>query len=372
MAQEIVRAGAAQQKSPARQAGSAEGLRPKPSGKAATAHLSGQQKAAVIVRLLLAEGEKLPLTSLPESLQTELTTQIAALRLIDRATLNAVVEEFLETLDQVGLAFADGLHGALTLLGGQISEAASERLRRILAQSEDADPWAQVEAALDPVLTALLNGESPQIAAVTLSRLSTQKAASVLGAMEGDNARRVALAMAHTDNVSPEVVRRIGLALARQIDARPKRAFASDPSRRVGAILDITPSALRDTMLSGIEAEDAEFARGVRRAIFTYADIPDRLTALDVPRVVRVLDQDVLLTVLAGTLGQGDPRSEAASEHLLANVSQRMAATLREEAEARGSITSRDLDAAMTEIVSTIRGLATAGDIKLVQPEDEG
>ncbi len=373
MGQEIVRAGAGRDPLRAQQMALAEGLAlmPKRPQNAATAHLTGQQKAAVIVRLLLAEGGQLPLTSLPDSLQTELTTQIAAMRLIDRATLDAVVEEFLDTLDQVGLAFSDGLHGALSLLGDHISEDASERLRAMLAQSDQSNPWGHVEAASDQVLSELLNGESPQIGAVTLSRLSTKKASAVLSLMEGGLARRVALAMAHTERISPQVVHRIGQALARQIDARPKRAFASDASRRVGEILDISPAPLRDSMLSGIEAEDADFARGVRRAIFTYGDFPERLAPLDVPRLVRELDQEVLLTVLSGTLGQKDTRNDAASEFILANLSQRLGATLREEAEMSGSVNPRDLDSALKRIVATVRGMAQAGDIKLVQPEED-
>ena len=372
MGQELVRSGGGQDQLRAQQMALAEGLAlmPKRPPNAATAHLTGQQKAAVIVRLLLAEGGHLPLAGLPEAMQTELTTQVAALRLIDRATLDAVVEEFLDTLDQVGLAFGGGLHGALSQLSDHISVGASERLRALMAQSDQADPWGHVETASDQVLAELLDGESPQIGAVTLSRLSTKKASAILALMNGDLARRVALAMAHTERVSPQVVHRIGLALARQIDARPKRAFVSEASRRVGEILDISPAQLRDSMLSGIEAEDAEFARGVRKAIFTYGDIPERLQKSDVPRLVRELDQEVVLTALSGTLGQKDSRNEATSEFLLGNLSQRLAATLREEAEMTGSVNPRDLDAALKTIVATVRAMAEAGDIKLITPAD--
>ena len=54
--------------------------------------LTKRQKAAVIVRLLLAEGVELKLSDLPESLQTELAHQMSTMRFIDRMTLKSVVD----------------------------------------------------------------------------------------------------------------------------------------------------------------------------------------------------------------------------------------------------------------------------------------
>ncbi|MFY8146973.1 MAG: flagellar motor switch protein FliG, partial [Rhodobacter sp.] len=93
--------------------------------------MTGRVKAAVIVRLLLAEGAPLPLSSLPEHMQAALTEQIGRMRLVDRTTLGAVVEEFLNELEQVGLSFPGGIEGALTMMDGHISTTAANRLRRL-------------------------------------------------------------------------------------------------------------------------------------------------------------------------------------------------------------------------------------------------
>ena len=71
-----------------------------PSGRRIQA-LSGRQKAAIVVRLLLAEGADLNIASLPEDMQTALTETIGEMRLIDRDTLSAVIGEFVETMEQV-------------------------------------------------------------------------------------------------------------------------------------------------------------------------------------------------------------------------------------------------------------------------------
>ena len=63
--------------------------------------LTAREKAAVIVRLLLAEGGTLPINTLPEHLQSALAEQMSLMRLVDRTTLDRVVSEFLEQLQQV-------------------------------------------------------------------------------------------------------------------------------------------------------------------------------------------------------------------------------------------------------------------------------
>ena len=112
-----------------------------------------------------------------------------------------------------------------------------------------------------------------------LSKLPVPKAAELLGRLPGDKARRVAYAVSLTGNVDPETVRRIGQSLAAQLDTQPARAFDTGPVERVGAILNVSPAATRDDVLQGLQETDADFAEQVRRAIFTFVHIPDRLAA---------------------------------------------------------------------------------------------
>ena len=71
-----------------------------PQGRGATlARLTRRQKAAIVVRFLLNEGAEVPLTELPEALQATLTTQMGAMRYVDRSTLADVVAEFASELE---------------------------------------------------------------------------------------------------------------------------------------------------------------------------------------------------------------------------------------------------------------------------------
>ncbi|OYU17598.1 MAG: flagellar motor switch protein FliG [Rhodobacteraceae bacterium PARR1] len=324
---------------------------------------SPREKAAIIVRLLLAEGSPLPLASLPEHMQASLTEQIGQMRLVDRATMAEVVQEFLDRLDQAGLAFPAGIEGALGLMDGHSSATAASRLRRLAGASAKADPWDRLVALPPERLLPVLQDEAVEVAAVMLSKLPVPKAADLLGRLPGDRARRIAHAVSMTGNVDPETVRRIGLSLVGQLDAQPPRAFDTDPVARVGAILNVSAAVTRDEVLSGLDAEDAAFAEEVRRTIFTYAHIPARVAPRDVPKLLRVVDPAVLVTALA--FG-----GETVAEHLLANISQRMAQSLREEMAERGQVRAKDGEAALTSVVTAIRQLEAAGEVSLVQPEE--
>lgn len=331
--------------------------------------MSGREKAAIIVRLLLTEGSALPLKSLPDDLQTALTEQMGAMRSVDRATLRAVVEEFVTRLNSVGLSFPGGLERALDLLESHISPAAATRIRSQRASNTHADPWDRIAALGTDRLLAVLNEESTEIGAVLLSKLAVAQAAELLGKLPGDRARRLAYGVGKTGHVQPETVRQIGLSLIGQLSATPLRAFTAEPEERVGAILNIAPALTRDEVLAGLGEEDAEFADKVRKAIFTFADIALRIEGRDIPKVTRGIDQAQLITALASATSAEDA---ASAEFILANMSQRMAATLREEMAGRGAIKPKDADAAQTALVAAIRDLQSSGEITLRTEEEEG
>ncbi|MFM7334612.1 MAG: flagellar motor switch protein FliG [Tabrizicola sp.] len=331
--------------------------------------LTPRQKAAVIVRYLLTEGTSIPLSSLPEHMQAALAEQMGQMRLVDRSTLNEVVDEFLSELESVGLAFPGGIEGALSIMDGHISQSAAQRLRRMSSTSSKIDPWERITTLPPDRLLPILLNEAVEVGAVMLSKVPVGKAAELLGKLPGERARRVAYAVSLTGNVDPETVRRIGAALLAELDNQPPKAFDQGPVERVGAILNISPSLTRDDVLLGLEAEDAAFAAEVRKAIFTFTHIPTRLNPRDTPKITRLVEQPQLVTALTAAMGK--PGLEEAAEFILANISQRLAQGLREEIGARGRVKEKDAEEAMNAIIGAIRTLETSGEITLIQPEEE-
>jgi flagellar motor switch protein FliG len=336
--------------------------------RAAAARLTRRQKAAIIVRFLLKEGADVPLTDLPEPLQESLTTQMGAMRYVDRTTLAEVVGEFASELEAMGLTFPNGVAGALSALDGRISPQTAARLKKEAGVRQFGEPWEQVRAADVDDLLDILQRESTEVAAVTLSKLDVARAAELLGKLPGDIARRITYAVSQTEAVTPDAVDRIGLALAAQLHDVPEMAFPEGPVQRVGEILTFSAAATRDDVLSGLDETDEDFARLVRKAIFTFVHIPDRVTPVDVPKLTREVDQTVLVTALASaSAGELGP----AADFILDNMSKRMAEALREEIEELGAVKPRDGEDAMTQVVNAIRQLEAAGEITLKASDDD-
>jgi flagellar motor switch protein FliG len=315
----------------------------------------------------LKEGAKLSLDDLPEAMQVELTHEMGALRTIDKATLEGVVREFLEEFENLGATFSGGLEGALELLDGALSEQNLRRLRRQTGVIVQGDPWVVIGRLEAADIAGMLKRESIETGAVILSKLPVSKSAEVLAHVPGDLARKITYAVSHTDSVDPDTVRTIGHALAAQVTEESPRAFPEAPVARIGAILNNSPAQTRDGVLDGITEEDAELGAEVRKAIFTFEDIADRVAPRDVPKIARAVDQEVLITALAGA---AEGAEETAAEFILENMSKRMAAQLREDIEDRGTVKPKDREAAMMDVVGAIRDMEAAGELELIAREE--
>jgi flagellar motor switch protein FliG len=331
---------------------------------------SRSRKAAMVVQMLLAGGQRLALSSLPEETQLRLTRELGAMRTVDRATLLQVVAEFARDLEAVALTAPGGVENALTALDGQISPAAAAKIRQEASKTQGGDPWAQVMALSPQDLRPIAEAEALEVCAVLMSKLPVAKAAELLGLVPGERARRIAYAISRTSAITPSAVACIGQALASQYAGVLAPVFSQPPVQRVGAILNSVGAATRNSVLAGLNDDDSSFADDVRKAIFTFPDIPARLMVSDVPKVIRNVENADLITALAVAQTAGGPDAESA-DFVLSNMSQRMADSLREEISERGKVKKSDGEAAMSAVVGAIRAAADAGEIVLISPEEE-
>ncbi len=331
------------------------------------AHLSGIEKAAILVQALAQDGKPFSLEHLPDEAQARLVRAIANLGEVEPGTVAAVRKEFAERMKRPGLGGAEGVKKALELLGDSVSPSVAARLR---AQSGGTklvgDPWERIGEQESEDLLPALDRESVEVAAVILSKLKVSKAAELLGLMPGERARRLTYAISVTSAVSPDAIHRIGKALAGVLAIQPNRAFEEGPVERVGAILNFSRAATRNTVLEGLDETDKDFAEEVRKAIFTFGNIPERIDPRDIPKIVRQVDQDVLVRALASALLTD---LKTAGEFLLGGLSQRMADSIKGEIEDIGEVSEEAGEEAMGAVVAAIRELEASGEIYLIADE---
>ena len=333
---------------------------------ASPGRLSRLQKAAVIYRMLGSLGMSLPQGALSAEEQTQLDGAMTTLGGIDPLELAAVVDEFLTAVvppgPQAGPPALPGLPLAdLPMLDPVLPAFGSG------APAPPEDPWDRVVEQDPAVLLSVLETEAPEVGAVVLSKLKVSRAAELLGMLPGPHARRITYGVSLIADIAPETVARIGTALASELGRERPRAFSGGPVERVGAILNFSRAATRNDVLVGLDETDPTFATAVRKSIFTYLNIPARVGPRDVPKLLKKVDQKVLVTALAASTTE---EARPTAEFILANISQRMADSLRGEVEEMDEIAAADGESAMTGVVAAIRELEEAGELYLVAEEE--
>jgi flagellar motor switch protein FliG len=330
--------------------------------------LTRLQKAAVIYRMLGSLGMSLPEGALTAEDEALLARAMEGLGGIEPVELAAVVDEFLLTLsppaEPAPPAAFPGLPGLPDL---PMIDPLPPPSGAAPSGAMAADSWDIVTDQEDAALLSVLETEAPEVGAVLLSKLKVSRAAELLGQIPGPLARRITYGVSLISDISPGTVARIGEALAAELGREVPRAFTGGPVERVGALLNFSRAATRNDVLDGLTETDPGFAEAVRKSIFTYLNIPARVGPRDLPKIMKKVDQKLLVVALAGSTSD-DTRPTA--DFILANISQRMAESLRTEAEELGEVTEADGEAAMAGVVAAIRELEEAGEIYLVAEEE--
>ena len=328
--------------------------------------LSRRRKAAVIYQFFTDCDVAPDLSTLPPDVQISLTREIATIGQIDRVTIDHVIAEFLDALEQVGMSGPDGLGDALEKMGASLSPSAAETLQEELTGT---DPWAPVRRFSATQIRDIMTAESTEVASVLLAQLPVELAAEALGQLPGEQARKITYAMSRTNDIAPAILGRIGTSIAENYTSKTGDT-KTPPPKRLGAILTATKSAVRDNLLHELGQEDADFTKEVRQAIFTFADIPARIAPPDVPTIIRENDGDTTITSLAFALAQAGPTTDAAT-YILCNLSKRMSEQMKEDIDSTTAVSPADGEAAQTRFVATISALAERGAITLIHAEAE-
>jgi len=333
------------------------------------AGLTAREKAAIVARLLLAAGDDSPVTSLPPEKAASLIRAMCRLRPISAETTLAVIDEFLENLGPLNLRFPTSIEDALALL----PTAPDDQIKSLLfgppkPADEDTDIWERIAALDIDLLAEILSDQTPQICAVLLSRLKPTLSAEILSRLDEAHANATLVAAATMGQISQETLTATAGAVMQIVDARNQTGpLPGSPVKRVAEIMNFTASSQRDELLEKLAESDPEMAEEIRKSMFTFADIPARIDANDVSKVVRAADNQMLVTALKGA---GEKHADVV-DFLLGNISKRLAEQLREEVGELPPVPERDADAAMNTIIATIRDLEQAGEITLVLANED-
>ncbi len=334
----------------------------------AVANLSQRQKAAIIVKLLVGGGVSLDDLDLDADAIWKITNAMTGLGVVGKDIVDGVTAEFILEMERMGLVFERDIDGSLKAMEGQITPETLSKVKAHQSGSAEARAWAYITKTDAEVLALRIAAEAPRIGAVILSKLPPSKSAEIVGLIATESAEAILAAISKIGSVTPEIVSRIGIAMADSLqDKGGDGAFEDSAAERIGAILNMSASQFRDDILGSFEAKDPEAAGQIRRLMFTFEDIPTRIVGRDISKVLRGVDDETLVKALSGAATS----APAVKDFIMSNISSRLAEQIEESIQDRGAVKEKDSDAAMTQVVIAIKELEKSGEITLIEPEEE-
>ncbi|MEM9043667.1 MAG: FliG C-terminal domain-containing protein [Pseudomonadota bacterium] len=319
-----------------------------------------EDRAAVILLTLGPETAAKFLSEVDEHAVRRFAKAVNRMRTVSASIVDVVIADFIESVrDQ------KTLHGGPNEIRRYLSEVLErDQVEQIVLEVEEKNRsvWTKLGEVEDAKIASLLKVEHPRVAAFTLTRLAATKAARVLENLEPDLARSIVLRMSDIAAIDPDVVQRIGDVIGRDFLSTEQRSkHARRPIDIVAGVMNHIGNETREDLLGHMDERNPELARNVRRVMFTFNNIAERVRPRDVPALVKAFDPQTLLIACKG----GGP----VVDFVLENISKRMAERLEEEVKELTDISRKEIELARNEMTSFVQDMAKRGAIQLIDSE---
>ena len=322
------------------------------------AELSGTQKSAILMMLLGEDEAAAVLQNLSPREVQHLGTAMYSVTGVDQNTVNAVLDEFLETIKkQTGLGLGAGQYIENVLTKALGEDKAQSVLGRITPASSESQidilDWMDARA-----ISELIIDEHPQIKALIISYLEFGLAADVLTLLPSEIQPDIVRRIATLETVEPGAIKELERVMKAKFAANTSlRASQIGGVKAAAKIMNFTKTDMENRILNAIKKEDRDLMAEIQDNMFVFENLggsDDR----SLQTLLRSVDQDVLVVAMKGADAQ-------LQEKLLSCMSTRAAANLRDEMEALGPVRLTEVQEAQKQIIAVARRMSDEGSIVL-------
>jgi flagellar motor switch protein FliG len=329
-----------------------------------TGHVPGARKAAVLMAALGSERAANILQRLGEAEIESLSMEMASLSSVGAETTESIFTELAALTSAGELGAAGGVDFARGVIERALGpERAAEFLGRLSARTET-PPFEFLRRVPPERTAALLRSEAAQTIALILASLNTTVAAGVLARLPERQQPDIALRIARMGETSARVIQQVEEVIRHKLNAAGEQEYsAAGGTKALAGILNHADRTTERNVLETLAATDKELAEEVRGMLFVFEDLV-KLEERAIQQVLREADQKDLVLALRGA-------PQEVTEIVMANMSERGAAMLKEEMEIQQPQRKRAIDEAQSRIVAVVRRLEDAGTIVIAGGEDD-
>jgi flagellar motor switch protein FliG len=204
----------------------------------------------------------------------------------------------------------------------------------------------------------LVRLEHPQIGAIILSLLGSDKAAEVMLRLPENMRSDLLVRIATMQGVQPAALRELDDIMEKQLSgSETVKATTIGGINAAANILNLMDGAASNLMLARVSENNAELALKIQDKMFVFEDLVS-MSASAMQTVLREIPTGQLLLALRGA-------SEGLKEKIFSNMSRRAAEILRDDLEASPPAKLSEVEWAQKDILGSVKRLVDAGEIQL-------
>ena len=225
--------------------------------------------------------------------------------------------------------------------------------------------WDKLGNVNESVLANYLKNEYPQTVAVVLSRIKSEHAARVLGALPEDFALEVVQRMLRMESVQKDILEKVEQTLRTEFMSNLARTQKRDSHEMMAEIFNNFDRQTESRFITALEERSRDSAERIKALMFTFEDL-GKLDPGSIQTLLRAIEKDKLGLALKGS-------SDAVRDVFFSNMSERAGKILKEDMDGMGPVRLRDVDDAQMAMVNVAKDLAARGEIMLAgnKGEDE-
>jgi flagellar motor switch protein FliG len=331
----------------------------------ATMQTLGVRKVAILLVQLGQEQAAKLLSHLSENEVEAISAEISQLESLTREETDSVLAEFRTLVQAQAHVARGGPNFARALLEESLGVDRANAVMNRLAASAMQLPFQFLHRADPRQLLSFIANEHPQVIAVVLAHLSSDKATLVLSGLEGERQADVAHRIAVMDRTSPDVLKSLEAVLERKMSSvlQPMEMSTIGGLDPLIQIINRSDRATERLIVEGLQKRDPELAEEVKSRMFMFEDIT-LLEDRDVQMVLRQVETGDLAVALKGV-------SDEVRIKITKNMSERASTTLLEDIDLLGPVLLRQVEEAQQKVILAIRRLEDAGEIVLRRNADD-
>ena len=325
-------------------------------------NLTGQQKAAMFM-LSLGQEQAAKLFELMDDEEIkELSMSMANLGNVSSPMVERLFVEFADQLSSAG-ALTGSYESTERLLMQALDPDKADSIMEELRGPAGRTMWEKLGNVNEQVLANYLKNEYPQTVAVVLSRIKPDHAARVLAVLPENFAMEVITRLLSMETVQKDILDGVERTLRSEFMSNLARTQRQDSHEQMADIFNNLDRNTESRFMGALEERNRESAERIKALMFTFEDLT-RLDPSGVQVLLRQVEKDQLTLALKGG-------SDDIKELFFKNMSERAGKMMREDMEAMGPVRMKEVDEAQSNVTTTAKSLADAGEIVISSGDDD-